>query len=49
MIRFGVRQSFDKIEQIEDKYVNANVPAGVLLRLLNRMNESVITRVAKNI
>lgn len=31
MIRFGIRQSFDKIEQIEDRYANTNVPVEVAL------------------
>ena len=26
MIKFGIRQSFDRIEQIEDRYANINVP-----------------------
>lgn len=31
MIRFGIRQSFDKIEQIEDRYANIGVPVEVAL------------------
>ena len=31
MIRFGIRQSFDRIEQIEDRYANINVPVEVAL------------------
>ena len=31
MIRFGIRQSFDKIEQIENRYANIDVPVEVAL------------------
>lgn len=31
MIRFGIRQSFDRIEQIEDRYAKINVPVEVAL------------------
>jgi sugar phosphate isomerase/epimerase len=31
MVKFGIRQSFDKIEQIEDRYANINVPVEVAL------------------
>lgn len=31
MIKFGIRQSFDKIEQIENRYANINVPVEVAL------------------
>lgn len=31
MIRFGIRQSFDRVEQIEDRYANINVPVEVAL------------------
>ena len=31
MIEFGIRQSFDKIEQIEDRYANISVPVEVAL------------------
>ncbi|MFH1778395.1 MAG: hypothetical protein ABH952_12730 [Candidatus Omnitrophota bacterium] len=31
MIKFGIRQSFDKIEQIEDRYANVGVPVEVAL------------------
>jgi len=31
MIKFGIRQSFDRIEQIEDRYANINVPVEVAL------------------
>ena len=29
MIKFGIRQSFDKIEQIEDRYANIDIPVGL--------------------
>lgn len=31
MIKFGIRQSFDRIEQVEERYVNLNVPIEVAL------------------
>ncbi len=31
MIRFGIRQSFDRIEQVEERYANSNVPVEVAL------------------
>ena len=31
MIKFGIRQSFDKIEQIEDRYANIDVPVEAAL------------------
>lgn len=31
MIKFGIRQSFDSIEQIEDRYANISVPVEVAL------------------
>lgn len=31
MIKFGIRQSFDRIEQIEDRYANIGVPVEVAL------------------
>lgn len=31
MIRLGIRQSFDKIEQIEERYANIRIPAEVAL------------------
>jgi len=31
MIKFGIRQSFDKIEQIEDRYANIGVPVEIAL------------------
>ena len=31
MIRSGIRQSFDRIEQIEDRYANLSVPVEVAL------------------
>jgi len=31
MIKFGIRQSFDKIEQVEERYSNINVPVEVAL------------------
>ena len=31
MIKFGIRQSFDIIEQIEDRYANISVPVEVAL------------------
>lgn len=29
MINFGIRQSFDKFEQVEEQYANLNVPVEV--------------------
>ena len=31
MIKFGIRQSFDRIDQIEDRYVDVGVPVEVAL------------------
>ena len=31
MIRFGIRQSFGRIEQIKDRYANMGVPLEVAL------------------
>ena len=31
MIKFGIRQSFDRIEQVEERYSNLNVPVEVAL------------------
>ena len=31
MINFGIRQSFDKVEQIEDRFSNLNVPVEIAL------------------
>lgn len=31
MITFGIRQSFDEIGQVEDRYANLNVPVEVAL------------------
>ena len=31
MVKFGIRQSFDSIEQIEERYANINVPVEVAL------------------
>ena len=31
MIKFGIRQSFDKIEQVEERYSNLNAPVEVAL------------------
>lgn len=31
MIKFGVRQSFDRIEQVEERYANLGVPVEVAL------------------
>ncbi len=31
MIRFGIRQSFDRIEQVEERYANLNAPVEVAL------------------
>ena len=31
MIKFGIRQSFDKIEQIENRYANVGVPVETAL------------------
>ncbi len=31
MIKFGIRQSFDRIEQVEERYSNLDVPVEVAL------------------
>ncbi len=31
MIKFGIRQSFDRIDQIEDRYMDVSVPVEVAL------------------
>ena len=31
MIKFGIRQSLDRIEQVEDRYANLSVPVEVAL------------------
>jgi hypothetical protein len=31
MIKFGIRQSFDRIEQVEERYANLTVPVEVAL------------------
>ncbi len=31
MIKFGIRQSFDRIEQVEERYTNLHVPVEVAL------------------
>ena len=31
MINFGIRQSFDRIEQVEERYANLSVPVEVAL------------------
>lgn len=31
MVKFGIRQSFEKIEQVEDRYANINVPIELAL------------------
>jgi len=31
MINFGIRQSFDRIEEIEDRYANLTVPVELAL------------------
>ena len=31
MIKFGIRQSFDRIEQVEERYTNLRVPVEVAL------------------
>ena len=31
MVKFGIRQSFDRIEQIEERYTNLRVPVEVAL------------------
>lgn len=31
MIKFGIKQSFDKIEQVEERYLDLNTPVGVAL------------------
>lgn len=35
MINFGIRQSFDKIEQIEDRYMNLKAPVEVAHYLID--------------
>lgn len=41
MIKFGIRQSFDRIEQIEDRYANINVPVELALPYYWDIYESV--------
>ena len=31
MIKFGIRQSFDRVEQVQERYANLNVPVEVAL------------------
>ena len=40
MIKFGIRQSFDRIEQVEERYTNLNVPVEVVHqeRLYRQLN-----------
>jgi sugar phosphate isomerase/epimerase len=47
MIRFGIRQSFDRIEQIEDRYANINVPVEVALPYYWDIYEPVRGRLAE--
>lgn len=41
MINFGIRQSFDKIEQVEERYANLNVPVELALPYYWDIYESV--------
>ena len=41
MIKFGIRHSFDKIEQTEDRYASISVPAEVALPYFWNMYEPV--------
>jgi len=47
MIKFGIRQSFDRIEQIEDRYANINVPVEVALPYYWDIYEPVRGRLAE--
>jgi hypothetical protein len=41
MIKFGIRQSFDRIEQVEERYTNLNVPVEVALPYYGDIYEPV--------
>ncbi|MDP2923957.1 MAG: TIM barrel protein [Candidatus Omnitrophota bacterium] len=47
MIKFGIRQSFDRIEQIEDRYANLSVPVEVALPYYWDIYEPVRGRLAE--
>lgn len=52
MINFGVRQSFDRIEQVEERYANLNVPVEVALPYYWNIYEPVrrhLTEIAEKI
>jgi len=52
MIRFGIRQSFDRIEQVEERYANLNVPVEVALPYYWNIYEPVrrhLAEIAKKI
>ena len=47
MIRFGIRQSFDRIEQVEERYANLNMPVEVALPYYWDIYEPVRGRLAE--
>ena len=47
MVKFGIRQSFDKIEQIENRYANINVPVEVALPYYWHIYEPVRTHLGE--
>jgi len=52
MIRFGIRQSFDRIEQVEERYANLSVPVEVALPYYWDIYEAVkgyLAEIAKKI
>jgi len=52
MIKFGIRQSFDRIEQVEERYTNLYVPVEVALPYYWDIYEPVrehLTKIAEKI
>ena len=47
MIKFGIRQSFDRIEQLEEKYAHLNVPVEAALPYYWDIYEPVRGHLAK--
>lgn len=47
MIKFGIRQSFDSIEQVENRYANLTVPVEVALPYYRDIYEPVRGRLAE--
>ncbi len=41
MIKFGIRQSFDRIEQVQERYANLNVPVELALPYYRDIYEPV--------